>query len=106
VIVVYEKHTGNIAYTIEDAMAYDRDRLAEGEDMIVTEDGSVRANTHKVVERRLVRKSNEEIEAELRGRSEQERLAVEKLQAHEVDLLERLEEAERRLAQLEGKGSI
>lgn len=105
-IVVYDKHTGRIAYTIEDATTYDRNGLGENEDMIITEDESVRANTHKVADRRLVRKSNEEIEAELQARNKQERLVMEQLQAREVELIERLEEAERRLAQLEGKESV
>lgn len=100
-IVVYDKETRAIVYTIEDAAHHSRDNLNENEEMIITRDGSVRTNTHRVSNGMIMCKTEQEIMAEAWMRNKQESSAMERLQSQEVDLIERLDALRRRLAQLE-----
>lgn len=100
-IVVYNKETGDIIFTIENAMTYDRNDLSENEELIITSDESVRTTTHKVINGKVVQKTEQEINTELEARKQQQLLAMEQLQSQEKALFERLDELERRLVKLE-----
>ena len=108
-IVVYNKETGDIMFTIENAMTYDRNDLSENEELIITSDESVRTTTHKVINEKVVQKTEQEINAELEARKQQQllamnqlkSLAMNQLKSQEKALFERLDELERRLVNLE-----
>lgn len=96
-IVVYDKDTGEIAYTIEGVMVCDDNNLSANEGVMTTADESIRCNTHKVVNGHVKRKSNAEIEIEAQALSEREALALENSES----LIEKLNSIESRLTQLE-----
>ena len=71
-IVVYEEDNGKIIYTIEETHKFNKDTLNKGENVIISDEESIRAHTHKIDIKTgdIVKKDKTERKKELQERKE------------------------------------